>query len=147
VTFGEAMEVSSNIVMAKVSDRIGAETLFRTARDFGFGTETGVELPGEISGELKKPTEWWGTTLNSIAYGYDVGVTPIQLAAAYAVIANGGILYQPTILERELGDEETGTDIHPTMIRRAISQKTAKIVADFLIGVVEWHRQQARIAE
>ena len=54
VSFEEAIEYSSNIVMAKVSDLVGAEGLYTKARDFGFGTPSGIELPGEAEGELKK---------------------------------------------------------------------------------------------
>jgi cell division protein FtsI (penicillin-binding protein 3) len=82
LTFQEAMENSSNIVMAKVSDVIGAEVFYTMARNFGFGIATGVDLPGEVGGELKKPNTWSGITLNSMAYGYEVGVTPLQIAAA-----------------------------------------------------------------
>ncbi len=69
LTFQEAMELSSNIVMAKVSDIIGSEQLYQTAREFGFGIETEIESPGEARGELKRPTEWSGTWLNPLAYG------------------------------------------------------------------------------
>jgi len=138
LTFREAIEFSSNIVMAKVSDLIGVERMYRTARDFGFGTETGVDLPGEISGDLKRPTQWWGTTLNSISYGYDVGVTPLQLAAAYAAIANGGTLYKPSIVKRVVGqDKQVLAETKPQLIRRVISTETARTITQFLVGVVE----------
>jgi cell division protein FtsI (penicillin-binding protein 3) len=138
LTFREGMEFSSNIVMAKASDLIGSELLYRMARDFGFGTKTGVELPGEISGELKKPTEWSGTTLNSMAYGYEIGVTPIQLAAAYSAVASGGILYRPTIV-KEIVRKDGGvlSMSSPQVIRRVISKETAKTLAGFFGGVVE----------
>ncbi|MDH4069471.1 MAG: penicillin-binding protein 2, partial [Ignavibacteria bacterium] len=135
ITFREAVEVSSNIVMAKVSDRVGAEMLYRSARDFGFGTETGVELPGEIRGELKKPTDWSGTTLNTMSYGYEVGVTPLQIAAAYCVIANGGTLYRPTIVLRHQGNDTRRKP--PQAIRRVVSQETATTLNTFFVGVVE----------
>jgi len=135
ITFQEAMELSSNIVMAKVSDKIGSELLYRTARDFGFGTETGVELPGEIRGELKKPTDWSGTTLNTMAYGYEVGVTPLQIAAAYSAVANGGVLYKPTIVRR--ADSESGQWSRPVTVRRVLSSPTAEVLKSFFVGVVE----------
>jgi cell division protein FtsI (penicillin-binding protein 3) len=138
LTVQEGMEFSSNIVMAKISDRIGSELLYRTARDFGFGTRTGVELPGEISGELKKPAEWSGTTLNSMAYGYEVGVTPIQIAAAYAAIANGGTLYRPYLIKQTMQQDGTPDFIaQPQAIRRVISPGTAKLLTQFFTGVVE----------
>ncbi|MCI0707807.1 MAG: penicillin-binding protein 2, partial [Ignavibacteriae bacterium] len=81
LTFQEAIEFSSNIVMAKVSPTIGAERFYRQARDFGFGIPTGVDMPGEVRGRLKKPQEWSGTSLQSMSYGYEVAVTPLQIAA------------------------------------------------------------------
>ncbi len=138
VTFQEAVEVSSNIVMAKVSDRIGAERLYTTARDFGFGTSTGLELPGEVNGELKKPTQWSGTTLNSIAFGYEVGVTPLQIAAAYSAVANNGVLMKPFVVHQVLDEHrEVLVENRPQSIREAISPETAKELTGLLKGVVE----------
>jgi cell division protein FtsI/penicillin-binding protein 2 len=137
ITFQQAIEFSSNIVMAKISDRVGAELLFTTARNFGFGIETGIELPGEISGDLKPPSEWSGTTLNSMAYGYEVGVTPIQLAAAYAAVANGGILMKPFIVKKVVdANGETVVETKPQIVRRVISAATAKTLTAMFEGVV-----------
>ncbi len=138
ITFQQGMELSSNIVMAKVSDIIGAERLYTQARDFGFGMPTGIELSGEASGELKRPVEWSGATLNSIAYGYEIAATPLQIAAAYCAVANGGFLMKPYLITNEMN--ENGEIIHtgrPEKIRRVISEETAKTLRDFFIGVVE----------
>jgi cell division protein FtsI (penicillin-binding protein 3) len=138
ITFQQGMELSSNIVMAKVSDIIGAERLYTQARDFGFGMPTGIELSGEASGELKRPVEWSGATLNSIAYGYEVAATPLQIAAAYCAVANNGVLMKPYVVSKEMN--ESGEVIHvgrPERIRRVISEETAKTLKDFFVGVVE----------
>ncbi|MBM2840703.1 MAG: Peptidoglycan glycosyltransferase [Bacteroidetes bacterium] len=138
ITFREAMEHSSNIVMAKVSDILGAELLYTTARDFGFGTATGIELGGEVDGELKKPNQWSGATLNSMAYGYEVAVTPLQIAAAYSVVAAGGMLMKPSILKQELDEHnEVVAETYRQTIRRVISKETAQTLTSFLEGVVE----------
>ncbi len=138
LTFREAVELSSNIVMAKASDIIGAEKLYTTARRFGFGIPTGLELPGEVGGQLKRPNEWSRTTLNTMAYGYEVGVTPLQLAAAYCAIANGGSLMKPYILRQILNEHnEVSSETNAQIIRRAISQTTADTLRSFLRGVVE----------
>jgi cell division protein FtsI (penicillin-binding protein 3) len=137
ITFQQAMELSSNIVMAKVSDRIGSEQLYTTARNFGFGTETGVDLPGEINGDLKKPNQWSGTTLNTMAYGYEVGVTPLQIAAAYAAVANKGVLMRPFIVRRIVSAEgEMVRETQPQVVRRVISAGTARLLTEFFEGVV-----------
>jgi cell division protein FtsI (penicillin-binding protein 3) len=138
LTFREAVEVSSNIVMAKVSDLIGSERFYKMARDYGFGIATNIDFPGEVKGTLKKPMQWSGTTLNTIAYGYEVGVTPIQIAAAYGALANNGMLMKPYLFRKET--DATGTVVResaPQQIRRVISEQTAATVRDLFEGVVE----------
>ncbi len=138
LTFREAVELSSNIVMAKASDLIGAEKLYTTARNFGFGIPTGLELPGEVSGQLKKPNQWSRTSLNSMAYGYEVGVTPLQIVAAYGAVANGGVLMKPYIVRQILNEHnEVISESNAQTIRRVISKNTADTVRSFLRGVVE----------
>jgi cell division protein FtsI (penicillin-binding protein 3) len=139
VTLAEAMAYSSNIVMAKASNLIGAEKLYTQARNFGFGISTGIELPGEINGDLKKPAEWSGTTLNSMAYGYEVGVTPLQLVSAYAAVANGGVLMKPFVLKKEVDAAgQTVKEGMPQMIRRVMPEDVAEQVKAMLVGVVEF---------
>lgn len=137
LTVREAMKYSSNIVMAKLSDEIGAERLYKMSRDFGFGISTGIELPGEVRGELKRPVSWSGTTLHTMAYGYEVGVTPLQVAAAYAAIANGGVLMRPYLIERELDAQgRVVNETRPQQIRRVVNTATADTLASFFEDVV-----------
>lgn len=137
ITFQEAIEQSSNIVLAKISDIIGAEGLYTMARNYGFGTETGVGLPGEIRGELKKPSQWSGTTLNAMAYGYEVGVTPIQIVAAYAAVANKGVLMKPFVVRQVLDENQhVMTETFPEIVRRVVSTKTAATLTNMFEGVV-----------
>lgn len=138
LTFQEAVEVSSNIVMAKISNIIGAERLYTMARNYGFGIETGIDLPAEVRGELKRPDEWSGATLNSMAFGYEVGVTPIQIACAYAVVANKGVLMKPYIIKEVLDDRgQVLKENHPEVIRTVISKQTAAMLTTFFEGVVD----------
>ena len=138
LTFQEAMEYSSNIIMAKVSDIIGSERLYRMARDYGFGIATNIEFPGEVKGNLKKPSEWSGTTLNTMAYGYEVQVTPLQIAAAYCAIANNGILMKPILFKKEIDAMgQIAKEYQPQQIRRVITEATAQTLKDFLQGVVK----------
>lgn len=138
LTFQEAIEVSSNIVMAKISGPIGAERFYRQARDFGFGIPTGIELPGEVRGRLKKPHEWSGTTLHTMSYGYEVSVTPLQIAAAYAAIANRGTLMRPFIVSQiRTEDADIVQEQGPQKIRNVISEETALLITQALEGAVE----------
>lgn len=139
VTFLEAMAYSSNIVMAKVSDLIGPERLYTQARDFGFGMGTGIELPAESNGQLKKTSEWSMASLNSISYGYEVGVTPLQIISAYSAIANDGMLMKPYIVQRE--KDELGQEVYagqPQMIRRVMPKQVNEQVKQMLESVVEY---------
>jgi cell division protein FtsI (penicillin-binding protein 3) len=138
LTFQQAMELSSNIVMAKISDRIGSELLFQTARNFGFGVETGIDLPGEINGDLKLPNTWSGTTLNSMAYGYEVGATPIQIVSAYAGIANRGMMMKPFIVKKvEDASGSVQLENNAQQVRKVASQATARQLTQFFQGVVQ----------
>lgn len=139
VTFMEAMAYSSNIVMAKVSDLIGQERLYTQARDFGFGMSTGIELPSESNGQLRKTSEWSMASLNSIAYGYEVGVTPLQIVTAYSAIANDGMLMKPYIVQRE--KDASGQEVYagqPQMIRRVIPKRVNDQMKEMLESVVEF---------
>jgi cell division protein FtsI (penicillin-binding protein 3) len=138
LTLQEGMEQSSNIVMAKVSNVIGAELFYTTARDFGFGTKAGVDLPGEVGGELKKPNQWSGTSLNTMAYGYEVGVTPLQIVSAYAAVANEGILMKPFVVRQVLDESfQVLEESHPQVVRKVVSKNTALMLTRFFEGVVE----------
>jgi cell division protein FtsI/penicillin-binding protein 2 len=138
LTLQDAMEQSSNIVMAKVSDLVGADLFYTTARDFGFGTKTGVDLPGEVSGELSKPNQWSGTTLNTMAYGYEVGVTPLQIACAYSAVANKGILMKPFVVRQVLDEDyQVLQESHPQVVRKVVSKNAALTLTRFFEGVVE----------
>jgi len=139
ITFLESMAYSSNIVMAKVSDLIGAENLYKEARDYGFGMPTGIELPAESGGQLKKTSEWSLSSLNSIAYGYEVGATPLQIVSAYGAIANDGVLMKPYIVQREF--DENGEEVfsnQPQMIRRVVSKEVNEKLKQMFESVVEF---------
>lgn len=137
-SFEEAMEQSSNIVMAKISDIVGKDRFYKMARAFGFGTRTNIEFPGENSGVLKNPNQWSALTLNSLAFGYEVSATPLQIACAYAAIANGGNLMKPTIL-RKITDTSGKIIREPERqcIRSVISPSTSEILTRMLERVVE----------
>ena len=138
LSFEEAIELSSNIVMAKVSKQIGAERFYRQARDFGFGIPTGVELPGEQRGKLKKPFEWSGTTLQTMSYGYEIAVTPLQILQAYAAVANRGILMRPYIVSEVRSYEGPVVQRqHPQKIRRIVSEETSERLTQAFEGTVE----------
>jgi len=140
LTFQEAIELSSNIVLAKVGKLIGSEKLYRQARDFGFGMTTGIDIPGEARGVLKKPSDhdWSGTTLQTMSYGYEIGATPLQIACAYATVANKGVLMKPFVVAKIKGaDGTTIVEQQPQAIRRVMTQRTQSDLISAFEGVVE----------
>ncbi|MCF0214945.1 MAG: transpeptidase family protein [Fibrobacteraceae bacterium] len=135
----EAMVQSSNIVFAKIAQEVGAENMYRMARNFGFGSMTTDVFNGEEKGkifqdyELKKDDR----TLKTMGFGHSVMVTPLQMAIAYSAIANGGYLMVPKIV-REWRDAEGNTvsKFAPDTVRQVISAKTAATIRKMLAKVV-----------
>ncbi len=138
VTFREAVQQSSNVAFVKMSLALGKEPVYRFLRAFGFGEKTGIDLPGESIGILKKPDQWSRRTLPSLAIGQEIAVTPLQLTTAVSAIANQGLLMRP-FLVREISDHQ-GRSVWtqaPHIRRRPIDAETAKTVTDLLVNVVE----------
>lgn len=138
LTLARTIQVSSNVAMAKFSSRLSPEEQFEMLRDFGFGTPTGAEFPSESRGRLARPDKWQPMyTRASMAMGYEFGVTPIQLAAAYGAIANDGLLLTPTLV-REVRDP-SGQPLyrHETEpVRRVVPPRIAAQLRDFMKGAV-----------
>jgi cell division protein FtsI (penicillin-binding protein 3) len=100
LTFTQALAYSSNVCFAKIATAVGAGRLFRFTRNFGFGERTGIELPGEEAGILHPVRTWSGRTLVTMAIGQELSVTLLQMMAAYAAVANGGVMVKPWICDR-----------------------------------------------
>lgn len=134
-----AFAVSSNIVFAQIGMRAGERNLYRYLRNFGIGMRTGVELPGELPGLLKEVSEWSGVSLPVISYGYEVKATPLQMAMAYAAVANGGLLFRPKIIKawRDQEHDMVEFDTNSNKIRNVISPENAHILQKLAREVVE----------
>jgi len=138
LSFQQVIEQSSNIGMVQVANRLGKERFYKYARDFGFGITTGIDLPGEMKGRLKKPVEYSPISLSSMAIGYEVMVTALQMANAYSCLANGGVLMKPYIVKKELSpDGKIIVENKPIPIRTVVSNQTARDLTELLVGVVE----------
>jgi len=106
LTVSEILAKSSDVGAIKIAIRLGAPKFYEYIRAFGFGQQTGVELPGESKGLLRKIENWSGVSIGSISMGQEVGVTPMQLVTAVSAIANGGTLYKPHVVaELRRGDQ------------------------------------------
>jgi cell division protein FtsI/penicillin-binding protein 2 len=138
ITFSRALAVSSNVCFAQIASGFKNEHFYRYVRDFGFGAKTGVALPGEEGGILHPVNTWSGRTRVTMAMGYEVSATFLQMMLAYGVVANGGVLLTPIICERI--EKKNGTVVEPATIRpvrRVISEETARRLRKMMQGVVE----------
>jgi cell division protein FtsI/penicillin-binding protein 2 len=132
----EIVENSSNVGMVRVSSMMKAATLDEYIRRFGFGDKTGIELPGEIRGILAPLAEWSGISAASLSFGHEIGVTPLQLAAAFAAVANDGVRVPPRIV---LGTRDADGRFEPSErpeARRVVSSATAHTLGSILEGVI-----------
>ncbi|HTZ11535.1 MAG TPA: penicillin-binding transpeptidase domain-containing protein [Candidatus Margulisiibacteriota bacterium] len=138
LTFKGVIEQSSNIGTTKVAQMLGSEVIYRYEKLFGFGTTSGVNLPGEVAGMVKAPRNWSKISIASIPIGQEVGVTSLQLANAISAIANGGQLMRPYIV-RQIRDRhgESIKEFSPALIQKTITLETASRVTQILEGVVE----------
>jgi cell division protein FtsI (penicillin-binding protein 3) len=136
LSMADVLAQSSNIGAIQIGLKVGDQQLYRYVRKFGFGRKTGIELPGESAGILRKVENWTPTSIGSVAMGQEVGVTSLQLALAGAVVANGGMLVKPKlILARQKKGEalERFADDQPA---RAIAPETAILMRQMMEGVV-----------
>ncbi|MCF6268291.1 MAG: transpeptidase family protein [Melioribacteraceae bacterium] len=128
---------SSNVGIAKLSDRINDNIFYRYLRDYGFGNITSINIPGEIAGQLKKPKYYSKISKNFISFGYEIGVTPIQLLTAYCALVNGGNLLQPYIVKSVRdADGNYIEEFSSKKIRKVISKRTSKRVIEMMKGAV-----------
>ncbi len=134
----DVLAKSSNIGVAKIGTELGAETLYDYLLRFGFAQPTGIRLPSEIRGILAKPERWQPVELATISFGQGLNVTPLQLASAFAVIANGGRLMRPRLVKQVLTAEgEVKKDFPPVEVRRVISEEIAEQVSQMLVAAVQ----------
>ncbi|HEY0366147.1 MAG TPA: penicillin-binding protein [Pyrinomonadaceae bacterium] len=135
LTIPEALAKSSNVAAIKLGLRVGDPTMYEYIRRFGFGSKTGVELPGETNGILRKVERWQPSSIGSIAIGQEIGVTPVQMVAAFGALANDGVRIAPHLI-REVRDPG-GNVIYRAQPeqRRVISAETAIALRGMLEGV------------
>ncbi len=134
--FAKILQVSSNIGFTKVAEKLKKDRFFKYIEKFGFGQPTGLDVPGEVAGLLRRPEKWASIDLATHAFGQGLSVTPMQLVMAYAAIANGGFLMRPYVMRRALGPKgEVVLENQPHVVRRVISEKTATLLASMLRDV------------
>jgi cell division protein FtsI (penicillin-binding protein 3) len=133
----EVIEQSSNVGTIKLGLQLGARRLMRYVRGFGFGSATGLDFPGEAPGIVVPRRRWSGSTVATVPLGQGIAVTPLQMAAAYSTLANGGVWVEPRLVYGTAGEEGRVLAPAPPARRRVVSERTARRVARMLVGVVE----------
>jgi cell division protein FtsI (penicillin-binding protein 3) len=131
LTVAQILKTSSNVGTVKIGQRLGAPRFDHWVRAFGFGRPTGIELAGEEQGQVLRLNQYSGSSMGNLPIGQGESVTPMQLATAYAAIANGGLMRRPRLVDRVGG---VPTPEPPG--RRVISASTAAQVRTMLEGVV-----------
>ena len=138
LSLADVVRLSNNVGMVQFAERFEPREQFETLRDFGLGTPTGLPYSAEAAGTLRPPVAWSKQSSASLSMGYEVAVTPIQLALAYAAIANGGELLEPALVKeiRTSGGEVLFRH-ERRVVRRVIPRQVASTVRELLEGVVE----------
>jgi cell division protein FtsI (penicillin-binding protein 3) len=138
LTVQEILAHSSNVGAIKIGQKLGKSLYYHYISGFGFGSLTGLDLPGETPGLIRRPRGWSALSLSVLSLGQEISVTPVQIATAFCAVANGGTLVRPHIV-RDLRAQDGSVTRHvePVMIRRVISQQTAQSLLTILRSAVE----------
>ena len=131
MTVRRIVEHSSNIGTVTIAQQLGEGRLAHWIDRFGFGQKTGIDFPGESSGFALPPNQWSGSTIGTVPIGHGIAVTPIQMACAYAAIANGGVLVSPHLVERV-----DGRSVEQKRGKRIVSRSVSTQMLSMLRGVV-----------
>ena len=139
LTVSDILAQSSDVGAIKIALRLGAPKFYDYIRAFGFGQSTGVDLPGESKGLLRRLESWSAVSIGSISMGQEVGVTPVQLIGAVSAIANGGMLYKPHVVaELRRGDKVLPAQgpLVAAEPKRVIRPETAATLRRMMEGVI-----------
>jgi len=133
MSLGQVLGFSSNVGTVTIARAVGENRLYASARDFGFGQPSGIGLPGEEGGLLRRLADWYGPALESLSIGYGVSVTALQIAMAYGAVANGGLLMRPRIVaQMQDGRGRWQSAPGPRQVRRVMHEETSAILRGFL---------------
>ncbi len=144
-TMTQVLEKSLNTGAAFVENLIGQDSFLNYAINFGLGQKTGVDLPGEVSGDIANLYSGRQVNFVTASFGQGIAVTPLQLITAYSALANGGKLMKPYIVDRIIHEGGTEDVTQPEVASIPISEKTSALVRGMLVNVVDIGFDKARI--
>ncbi len=137
LSFRDVLKYSSNIGSVKIGERLGKERFYQYIKKFGFGTKTGIDLPGEVGGLLRPVEQWTRVDAATVAFGQGISVTAIQLITALSTVANQGVMMKPFVVKGMMDRQGKIVQAHhPTVVRRVVSADTAKRLTAVLTDVV-----------
>jgi cell division protein FtsI (penicillin-binding protein 3) len=136
MTYSEALAHSSNVCAIKTGMRVGKEDFYSMVQKMGFGSRTGIELPAETSGIVRSPERWNGDSLASMSIGYEIGVTALQMATAFATIANDGVRIKPHIIKEIRKADEQPSIVTQATQTQVVTAATARNLKTMLRQVV-----------
>lgn len=146
-TMTQVLEQSLNTGAIFAARQIGPENFEKYVKRFGFGEKTSIELNSEAEGDISTLAQHKEIYMATASFGQGISVTPLQLVTAFGVIANGGKLVEPYIIDEIIKNNGTKVKTEPKIIREAISQKTATTLAAMLVNVVQnGHGKKAGVA-
>ncbi len=137
MTAAEIIKDSSNVGTIKIGLELGGEELDAYVRQFGFGSATGLDFPGESPGMVIDRDDWTGPTIATIPLGQGVAATPLQMVSAYATLANGGVWVEPKLLSGTMNSRGKVVPASPPAEKRVVSAKTARKMTHMLTAVVD----------
>jgi len=135
-TVTEVLAHSSNIGTIKIAQQLGRQPLYDTLRAFGFGERTAIGFPNEQAGAVPPPEQWWDTSMGTIPIGHGVSATPLQVLAAYNVIANDGVYVPPRLVAARVDADGVAHRPPVPSGRRVVSERTARELNRMLREVV-----------
>jgi len=147
-TVADILIESLNVGAAWLSTQMGPDVFYRYVQAFGIGRPTGVDLAGEIAGQLWLPEDyehWHASNVGTNAFGQGVAVTPLQMIAAIATVANDGIRLRPHIVAQRIGPDGTVSTFQPVVEAQVISPQTARTLTEVMVRVVEEGAHQGRV--
>ncbi len=138
LTVEQIVTHSSNVGAIKIGQKLGKTLYYHYISGFGLGSLTGLDLPGETPGLIRRPKGWSALSLSVLSLGQEISVTPVQVATAFAAVANGGTLVRPHVVRGlRAQDGSLVRQVEPVVIRRVISPDTSRTLMNMLRGVVE----------
>jgi len=137
LTVAQILAQSSNIGTTEIAERLGAQRLSAALADLGYGKPTGLGWPGESDGLVSSPSQWWGSTLPTMAIGTGEAVTPLQILDAYTAVANGGTSVVPHLLAETVSGNGGQHQVPVKPGRRLLDASTVKSLVPMFEGVVE----------